>query len=161
MTTKKIMEKLLKIGNNFRLFLLFIMIYLIDVIFIFPLVSNDVLSFLDRKPFFLIVTKCSYALLMAVGLLLINKRADIGWFILNASSIGILFIWYYSFEFYTSFIDTFLLEICAVWILVLINRKSFISHYLIRRNVCQMSLIVILPMIILILIHLFVMKIFP
>jgi len=138
----------ISIGVN----ILLIVVYLIDTIFIFPTTTINVLSLLPPKPDFLVVVKCSYAILMIVGLFLVKKESNSSWFLLNMASVGVLSLWIFSFLFYTSIIDSFLLELSAIWLLIMTNVKPFIKKYKAKRTLVKTILLFIIPIIILVLI---------
>jgi len=130
---KMSIKKLRRAGNKFNILLkinlILIGIYLIDAIIIFPIMSEGVLRLLGEKPDFLIAIKCFYALVMGISIVSFNKKSYLLWLILNLTSIAVLFIWVYSFQFNTSTVDAFMLELSSVWILILTNLKSFVQTY--------------------------------
>ena len=150
-------KKQLKDGNwttlSLWINLIFIIIYLINEIVIFPIISYGRESLCSRMPYFLVTIKCYYALLMIVSILRIKKDPNWYWLLLNLASMGVLSIWFYSFGFYSSDLDIFLLELVAIWLLILTNLKSFVKMYEIKRTFSKTGLIVIIPVIISIMIY--------
>jgi len=145
-------KKQLKDGNwttlSLWINLIFVIIYLINEIVIFPIISFGRESLCPRMPHFLVTIRCCYALLMIVSILRIKKDPDWYWSLLSLASIGVLSIWFYSFRFYSSDLDIFLLELVAIWLLILTNLKSFVKMYKIKRIFSQIILIVVIPIII-------------
>ncbi|MCL2860761.1 MAG: hypothetical protein FWF46_09570 [Oscillospiraceae bacterium] len=128
--------------------LVLIIIYLINEIIIFPIMSAKMMTLLGKAPYFFIVIKRFYALIMSIGILSINKKPSISWLIINLASIGVISIWFYNTWFYTSIIGEFLLAICAIWLLIITNLKSFVERYKIKRSFLQIILVVVIPIII-------------
>ena len=150
-------KKQLKDGNWHDLSLLInlvlIIIYLINEIIIFPLMSANIMTLVGKAPYFFIVLKCSYAFAMIIGILYLNKKTNASWVILNLASIGILSIWFYNTWFYTPIIGEFLLVISAIWLLIVTNLKSFVERYKIKRSFSQIILVVAIPIIISVIIY--------
>ena len=145
-------EKRLKNGNLYYLSsfinIILIVIYLINELFIFPIHYKGILSFLGTKPSYLISIKCCYAVLIFISLLRIKKEPQFYWVLLNFASVGVLLIFKYNFFHYGTFIDIFLLEICAIWLLIMTNLNSYIDKYEIKRTVKNLCLIILSPLII-------------
>lgn len=125
-----------------------IIIYLIDTIIIFPVNSSNLLTLFAKKPLFLIAIKCCYAFIMLASLISINKKPHLAWFTLNLAAIGVLTLWIFSFTFYTSLIDLFLLELSSIWLLFLSNFNFFVRKYQIKRTFLQFISILIIPILI-------------
>ena len=128
--------------SSLYIIMIFIAIYLINQLFIFPITSRGIMTLVSFKPCNIVAIKCCYALLMFIGILRIKKDTAFYWVMLNFSSVGVLSICYLNFWFYSSNFDLFLLEICAVWLLILINLKSFIRYFKIKRTIPQIFLII-------------------
>lgn len=152
------LEKQYKIGKYINISLwiniFLIAIYLVDTIIIFPIISENILTFFARKPVFIILIKCFYAFIILISILSINKRPNLAWFTLNLAAVGILSLWIFSFTFYTSLMDSFLLELSAVWLLFLSNQRFFVEKYKIKRKPLNIALSLIIPILILIIINL-------
>ena len=152
MTTRMNIKKQLRDGDwynlSLRINLILIIVYLINEIVIFPITSYGQESLCPRMPYFLIIIKCCYALLMIISILRIKKDSNWYWLILNLASIGVLSIWFYSFWFYGSILNLFILELTTIWLLILTNLKSFIKRYEIKRTFSQVIVIVVVPIII-------------
>jgi len=125
-----------------------IIIYLIDTIIIFPVNSSNLLTLFAKKPLFLIAIKCCYAFIMLASLISINKKPHLAWFTLNLAAIGVLTLWIFSFTFYTSLIDLFLLELSSIRLLFLSNFNFFVRKYQIKRTFLQFISILIIPILI-------------
>jgi hypothetical protein len=153
-------EKQLKGGNSYNLSLwinlILIIVYLINEIIIFPITTKNLMTLLGKAPQFLITTKCCYALLMMISILLIHKKPNLCWLSLNLASVGVLSIWYYNYWFYTSIIGEFLLEISAVWLLIITNLKSFVKYYKIKRSFFKAIWIIVIPYIISIIVRILI-----
>jgi len=145
-------KKLRRDGNKFNILLkinlILIGIYLIDAIIVFPIMSEGVLTLLGGKPYFLIAVKCCCAVLMGISIVYFNKKSDIFWLLINLTSVSILLIWFYSFWFYTSCVDKFVMELSSIWALILTNLKSFVQTYGIKRSAGEFILIIIFPLIV-------------
>jgi len=128
-----------------RINLLLISIYLLDTFIIFPETSAGVLTLVSKKPFILVIVKCSYALLLMNGLLNIESKSNRYWTLLNLSSIGVLSLWLYSFMYYTSYIDMFLLELSSLIIIIITNLKVFITSYGVKRDTKKIITILLIP----------------
>jgi len=139
-------KKKLKNGNwqekSLFIIMMLAVIYLINELFIFPTTSKRILTLVSFKPCNIITIKCCYALLMIIGILRIKKETAFYWIMLNFSSVGVLTICYLNFWFYSSNFDLFLLEICSIWLLILINLNSFIYYYEIKQKIPKIILII-------------------
>ena len=149
---KKNIEMLLKAGSRHNLLLhinlILLIIYLVNEVIIFPITTAHVMSLLGKAPYYFIAIKCGYALLIAIGILNINKKPNTSWLLINLAAIGALTVWYYNFLFFNSHIGAFLLELSSIWLLVLTNLKSFIKRYKIKRTVLRKIMIFVIPIIV-------------
>lgn len=148
MTTKKQQ----KIGNiiNIILWINIILIgcYLVYNIIFFPKITEGLMTFLPRKPFYLRIIKDLYAIFMVLGIILLQKEINISWVIINLSSVGILSIWIFSFGWYTSISDVVLLELIAVSLIIITNNRYFVLINNIQRTFARTVLIFVIPMLI-------------
>jgi len=148
---KKNIKRLLTSGDwlelNLWINLFVVSIYLIDTIIIFPITSANIMTLVDKKPYFLVGIKSCYAFLIIISIIGLKNKPNFYWIMLNLTSIGVLSIWIYSFCFYSSTIDKFLLELSSIWLLIIINLKSFIKKYSINRNIKKIIWIIVISII--------------
>jgi len=154
---KNIKKLLLKSGNwhnlSLKINLFFLIIYLVNEVIIFPITTAHVMSLLGKASYYFIAIKCSYALLIAIGIVIINEKPNVSWMLINLAAIGVLSILYFDFYFYSSD-GIFLLVISSMWLLVLTNLKSFIKKYAIKRTLLRKIMIFAIPIIVLLLVSL-------
>jgi hypothetical protein len=140
-----------RIGNNkdkiiYTTILILIIFYLLYVLFIFPILNRYVMTLLEFKPIILFLPKYSCSILLIIGILFLNKKSNLSCVLLNIASVGILLMWYSEFLYpFYSFviIHSFFIEIIAIFILILTNKKTFINKYNIRRDRSKLIFVII------------------
>jgi hypothetical protein len=139
--------------NNFDLLLLIVLtlicFYFIYVLYIFPINARYALTYATEKPIFILFPKCGYAILLIIGILTFYKEKNISWFLINLSSMGILFFWYSQFVyvFYDTMLNMFFLEFIAIFMIVLTNRKTWVKQHQITRSKVKLILLIVIPLI--------------
>ncbi len=147
-------KKLLKGGNSGKLFPLFVIgifIYIIETVIFYiynSLLDMGGLHYMN-KPLFLYIIKWIYAVLLLWGILNFSRKPTFYWIIISFTSISILLLAIpvsYTYLFYSSSLDKFLLELISIVLLIYINSGVIINRYKIHRKLINI-LILIIPFI--------------
>jgi len=130
-----------------------LLFYFWYVLYVFPIKSLYLLTFLPERPVFMLFPKCGYAILLIIGILTFYKEKNTSWFLINLSSIGILSFWYYEFVyvFYDTILNLFFLEFIAIFMIILTNRKTLIQRYQITRSKAKLILLITIPFVLVLL----------
>ena len=136
-----------KINIIFLINTLLILFYLVYILLIFPKMTAGILTYMPRRPLFLVLIKSIYAIILLLSMIILwKKKTNTFWLLTNLSSIGILCLWFLCHAFFASLIDMFLLEFIAISFLAITNSKYFIATYNIQRTFRRMTLVYLIPM---------------
>lgn len=143
----------LKAGKTTIFPILIISIYLVYTVtfYIKSQIYLDGLLRSPNQPLLFYILKWYYSLLLLIGIIQLNKKATISYFFINSASIAIILLWILTsvfFVFYISIIDKFLLELTAIWLIIITNRASFIREYHIKRKKSDLLYLIAIPVII-------------
>ena len=124
-----------------KLCLLLIVVYLINtLIFFTDSIINPAGYYV--KPVSMYITKWFYAALMLFGIVVIDRKEMTGWIILNIASVNVLLLWFVGLYtkpmYHTSIPDTFLLELVAFCLMIILNLKVFLRIYGLKRSFPRM-----------------------
>jgi len=104
---------------------------------------KGILSLLPDKPLLLFALMCSFALAMLIGIIKLDKEPNLCWILINIGAICALPQSFYSLKYHICDTDSiFLLQLISICLIIVTNRKSFISNYCIKRSFIKIMIII-------------------